>query len=253
MKSRLNTYLSFYKLNQAELAEATNINRNTIGRYCNDTFERIDKNHIDALCSFFRVPFEALFEINYNFPIKYPSPIIEQSIKNIPVPQNLVITTGVNLKTMQEEIITYIKPDEFEDPTSSMSQEELEEVKKISSEYQIRFEKELKIDKMVSTFISKIIQAYLSLFGGTEAMLMIFQDHEKYDYFTTEFKIKKYNRILHPFLTKYSKDVVLLDLLFNINRIYTNGGLDKLSDKELDDLYNSLDYYLANGFNIKKD
>ena len=174
MKSRLNTYMTFYNITQKELSEGTGINRNTIGRYCNDTFESLPKNHIDALCSFFRVSFESLFETNYNFPIKYPSSVIEQSIKNIPVPQNLVVTKGVDLNTMQERIITYLEPNKFEDPMEGMSPDEIEEVRKISSEYHKRFDSELELDKLISNFIDNLLDGLFTNLNFEPSVIQIF-------------------------------------------------------------------------------
>lgn len=253
MKSRLNTYLSFYNLSQVELAEATNINRNTIGRYCNNTFERIDKSHIDALCSFFRVSFESLFEIDYNFPIKYPSSVIEQSIKNIPVPQNLVVTTGVNLETMQEEIITYVKPTEFEDPMTGMSSDEIEEIKKISSEYHKRFDSELKLDKLISSFIDKILDGLFSNIHFDQSIKQIFKKYKGYDYFTTNLKVEKFHDTFYRFLAYYSdkKDEQLIQIMDDIKNIYSNGGLGKLTDNELDKFQKIIEFYNSNDNNQK--
>jgi hypothetical protein len=124
------------------------------------------------------------------------------------------------------------------------------EYEKSAIEYQIRFERELEIDAKVSSFLSKIIQAYLSFFGDNKSIQLIFKGHEEYDYFTTEPKIKKYYRILHPFLAKYSTSMELLSLLVEIYDIYTDGGLDKVSDAKLNDLDESLTHYLTSGLPI---
>jgi putative transcriptional regulator len=253
MKSRLNTYLSFYNLSQAELAEATNINRNTIGRYCNDTFERIDKSHIDALCSFFRVSFESLFEIDYNFPIKYPSPVVKQSIKNLPVPKNLVITTGVNLRTMQEEIITYVKPDESENPMDKMTPEEIEEINQISSEYQRRFDLELKLDGLVSKFIDTILDELFLTLNFEQSTKQIFEKYKGYDYFTTNLKVEKFYDTFYKFLIHSSdkKTDSFIKVIDDIKSIYSNGGLGKLTDDDLDKLQKNIEIFIDNNISKK--
>ncbi len=232
IKSGLNTYLIFYNITQKDLADATGINRNTIGRYCNNTFEKIDKNHLDLLCSFFKCSLDDIFEVDNTLEVKYPSLIVKNTIENY-------------------KVIKVSTPDNY-DPISSMNPTELEEYTKSLREDQIRFNTELEVDELVSNFIGKIIKSYLSFFGNDDSIQQIFKGYDTYDYFTTELKVRKYYRLLHPFLSKYSKDVALLSSLVNIYNIYINGGLDKLSDSDLNDLKNVIDYYLINGLSINK-
>ncbi|WP_133014903.1 helix-turn-helix domain-containing protein [Clostridium cuniculi] len=42
-----------FNLTQKELAEATGIGANSIGRYCNNTWSRFDKDHLKKLCEYF--------------------------------------------------------------------------------------------------------------------------------------------------------------------------------------------------------
>jgi hypothetical protein len=62
------------------------------------------------LCSFFQCLLDDIFEVDNTLQVKYPSPFIEQSIKNIPVPESLVITSVIDKKTLKEETISYVRP-----------------------------------------------------------------------------------------------------------------------------------------------
>jgi len=53
VETRLHILLAEKRMNQKELAEATGIGRNTINRYCNDTWVKINREDIDILCKFF--------------------------------------------------------------------------------------------------------------------------------------------------------------------------------------------------------
>lgn len=66
---KLDTLLKKYKINQTQITEDTGINKNTISKYCNNTFEKIDKNHIDLLCKYFQCTPNDLIQINDNVDI----------------------------------------------------------------------------------------------------------------------------------------------------------------------------------------
>jgi putative transcriptional regulator len=60
----INTLLKKYKLNQKDLAYSTGINENTISRYCNGTFKKIDKNHIDLICKYLKCTPNDIFKLD---------------------------------------------------------------------------------------------------------------------------------------------------------------------------------------------
>lgn len=62
IRMNLHIRLAEKRMSQKELSEKTGIGKNTISRYCNDTFEKIDKEHIDILCKFFNCKVEDLIE-----------------------------------------------------------------------------------------------------------------------------------------------------------------------------------------------
>lgn len=48
---KLHILLAERRMQQKELAELTNISKNTIGAYCNDTAKHIVKDHLDKICN----------------------------------------------------------------------------------------------------------------------------------------------------------------------------------------------------------
>lgn len=58
----LKTLLIKHNLTQKQLSELTKINKNTIGKYINNTFESVNKNHMSVLCSLFCITTNELFE-----------------------------------------------------------------------------------------------------------------------------------------------------------------------------------------------
>lgn len=51
--TNLHILLAKYRMSQKDLSTATGINKNAINRYYNNTFEKIDKEHLNILCSYF--------------------------------------------------------------------------------------------------------------------------------------------------------------------------------------------------------
>lgn len=62
IRMKLHIRLAEKRITQKELSEKTGIGKNTISRYYNDTFEKIDKEHLDILCKFFNCKVEDLIE-----------------------------------------------------------------------------------------------------------------------------------------------------------------------------------------------
>ena len=275
--------LKKYKLNQRELAEGTGINENTISRYCNGTFKKIDKSHISLICKYFKCTPNDIFEIDTTVDVK-PAKIVYYDDKTDNFTYNEIAPTKLkfykpftwgtsiivkspiensikqaskidtpNDTINQSEILEYpddYNSEEFEDPTAIMNTKELAEYRNSVDKYQIRFNTELEVDELVDTFINKIIESYISNIIMDDSFKKTFENYKQYDYFTTNLKVKRFYRILHPFLSIHSKDYNLLLLLDNIKNIYDNGGLEKNTDKELDELKSNIDYYIENGIPI---
>lgn len=66
-KLNLDTILKNKKISQQQLSEGTGINKSTINRYCNNSFEKLDMTHLDTICSFLNITPNELFEFqNYS-------------------------------------------------------------------------------------------------------------------------------------------------------------------------------------------
>lgn len=63
LKTRLHILMAEKRINQQELSNATGIGKNTISRYYNDSYEKINKKDIDILCNFFDCTPNDLFEV----------------------------------------------------------------------------------------------------------------------------------------------------------------------------------------------
>jgi len=313
-KLKVNNLLDKYKLNQKDLSISTGINKNTVSKYCSNTFEKIDKVHIDMLCKYFKCTPNDIFEIDDTVKIK-PAQIIyyddktdtftyseitplaevQSSKKQIvirdDVDENTIWTNNFNeflkyakekgvditpiensAKLKQKEFQSYIEAEkineplsqeyltdepyyteEFEDPIKSLTKEEREEYTKIVNGYQIRFDSELETDKLVSKFIDKLIEFFTSSFQLDTSIKQVLTKYEGHDYFTTNIKVDKFYQILYRFFTYYPDDKGFVKTLVNIRYIYSNGGLDKLSDEELNDIQRTLNHYLKNDLNINTD
>lgn len=52
----LNEILSLTGMSRKELSNKTDIGANTINRYCNNTWQKFDRRHIEILCELFNIP-----------------------------------------------------------------------------------------------------------------------------------------------------------------------------------------------------
>ncbi len=62
IETKLHILLAEKRMTQKELSDATGIGKNTIGRYCNNTWCKINKEDIDILCNFFNCKIEDIIE-----------------------------------------------------------------------------------------------------------------------------------------------------------------------------------------------
>lgn len=62
-KMNLDKLIDQCPYNQKDISNYTGINKNTISKYVNNTFEKIDKGHLDLLCDFFKCTPNDLFEL----------------------------------------------------------------------------------------------------------------------------------------------------------------------------------------------
>lgn len=78
----LDNLLKQFNLTQKDLSDCTGINKNTISKYCNNSFEKIDKNHIDLLCKFFKCTPNEIFNIDNSVEVKNPELYYLDTVSN---------------------------------------------------------------------------------------------------------------------------------------------------------------------------
>lgn len=62
IKFKLHLLMAEHRMTQKEVAEKTGIHAPTINKYYHDTFIKIDREHIDLLCSLFNCKIDDLIE-----------------------------------------------------------------------------------------------------------------------------------------------------------------------------------------------
>jgi len=100
LRMKLNELLFKANMNQKDLSEKLNIPKNTVSKYCNNTFTMINKEHIDYICNFFQCDIGELIECTYNEKVN-PNQVdmfneIEESIKEQKFKQSLK-KTNINI------------------------------------------------------------------------------------------------------------------------------------------------------------
>jgi putative transcriptional regulator len=201
-KFKLNNLLNFYNLNQKDLSDGTGINKNTINRYCNNTFDKITKEHLDLIVSFFQCSLEDIIEVKSDIEIHYPSPMIKNMIESYKVMEKLSPENISNIVTTDEsEIESYLEYQEQVQKENEEHQqfylENKQEIDEWSYTNQIRFLTELKIDELVSIFLNKIVENFTSSFIINKNIQQLFKRYKKHDLLETESKVKTYYRILY--------------------------------------------------------
>lgn len=63
IRLNLRVLMAQKRLEQKDVIEGTGINKSTISRYYNDNVKKIDMNHIEILCDYFKCTPNDLFEI----------------------------------------------------------------------------------------------------------------------------------------------------------------------------------------------
>ena len=62
LKMKLHILMAEHRMTQKEVAEKTGIHAPTINKYYHDTYQKIDKDHIIALCKLFNCNIQDLIE-----------------------------------------------------------------------------------------------------------------------------------------------------------------------------------------------
>lgn len=224
----INSFLKKYNITQKDLADATGINRNTISRYCNNSFETIGKNHIDLIVNFFKCEIEDMISIGEDSIVNYPNELIKNMIE---------LNMQSSIKSANSELCK-------EECTYDNHKKKLISTKK------------LKINNAVNIFLTNLIEYILKSVKNETSLYKIdinnyLESYKKYDSLGNSIEVKiniklgKYYTIMNSFLNEHldiSDNTLFLDLLVLIYSIYTHGGLQLYSDADLDEIYVNLEY-----------
>lgn len=224
MKIKLQEILDNKNISVYSLSKEIGVTQNNLGKLVKGETTSIKYDILESLCIALKITPNEIFEIDYPYP-----------------------TNQIYSKSLMKN---YSEEESYFDPLANMNTDELEEYKKISTEYQMRFEAEQIFDSSVDTFINKVIESYISNITMDESYKQVFENYKEYDYFTTNLKVKRFYRILHPFLSIHSKDYNLLLLLDDIKNVYDKGDIENLTDDRLNELQNGLNYYIENGIPV---
>lgn len=85
IETRLHILLAERRMSQKDLCDATGIGKNTISRYYNNTWTKINKEDISKLCEFFNCKVEDIFYYVENDKMSLEKlKSIQRSIDNLP-------------------------------------------------------------------------------------------------------------------------------------------------------------------------
>lgn len=257
----LNNLLKRYNLNQKDLSESTGINKNTISKYCNNTFENINKIHIDLICKYFKCTPNDIFQIDEGVDVK-PAQIMyyDNEIDNIIYGEIIVPSSSKHGLGVAVYNATKNKPisNRFSDREALKIMESLEKENSnniyISEEdydleqMQIRFEIENKLSNNLFLITDNIIyNADISNFSN-----QLTSDIERYKNMTNSIEASKFMlvyRVLYVVIVQQLKNKQLLEFIVKIRKIYSISPFFSIvEDEELqsllsesNDLINTLD------------
>ncbi|WP_252225097.1 MULTISPECIES: helix-turn-helix domain-containing protein [unclassified Clostridium] len=263
---RLETYLNFYNLTQKDLSDGTGINRNTINRYCKNTFEKITKEHLDLLTSYFQCSIGDILATDNDSVVKYPSNLIMKTILDNKVPYNYVCVNGYDISTNEDKIIEFIEPDKpnrriitgddalqnarlFEQEygyNPIMTDEEIYNREMYDMEQQqirldMEYDFELTLESIINSIISKT--DIDSLPKKIQAEIKAYKEVGD---ISIAFKFTVVYRAIYWIMAKQLYNQKLLQFMSKVRRIYTNNtNLSVLSDKELTTLTNEANTILG--------
>jgi putative transcriptional regulator len=274
--------LKKYNLNQKDLAESTGINKNTVSRYCNGTFEKVDKNHIDLICKYFKCTPNDIFKLDDTvevIPAKiqyYDSEtdvIAEGEIKppsnafkrratwsysnskkfNIPIP---TLRTDIEIpEAVQQEYNKWMKGfilqhnlqekvNNENTPTNNKDSFEIEQIqKRLDLEYSLELNLESILDIEISN--SDLTSLPIRIRKEIEA----FSEQKATSF---QFKFILAYRSLFTLIVSQSNNKQLIEFMSRMIKIYNNGGLYELTDNELNILITESNI-LLDKYIIKKD
>jgi putative transcriptional regulator len=281
----INKLLKQYRLTQKDLAECTGINKNTISKYCNDTFENINKTHIDVLCKFFDCTPNDLFEVDTTVEVENPYVIFydnetdefeanNKSIKELksitsnyePTNISCYIPMNNNKKSVLSDIgkaILDINMDEICENSSryipvTNSKTNISGIKssnkynKIARKVLEQQAKRLDLEHDFEINVNKILDSIICNSDPTiqEHYNELIEMYHNTKNLPLSVKFLSLYRVIYKLLPIQS-DSGLHDFLTKLRNIYAHGDLMDLSDEKLQQLYDISIYYV-NLFNNKE-
>lgn len=129
--------------------------------------------------------------------------------------------------------------------SESLSEEELQNWLSTATK---RFSTEILLAGGIGKLIDKLLKIFMLTVPIDDTITEFFQEYNKLEILDTNIKVASSYRVLVPFLSKYQTDNgSLLDFLTKIKNIYTNNNdLSSLTDDEVYQLKEQVDYYLDN-------
>lgn len=220
MKIRLQEILEAQDKTIYSLSKEIGVAQNNLSKIIKGETTSIKYDILENLCIALKITPNDIFKIDYPYP---SNQLYSLSIMN-----------------------NYNEDEPYNDPLAGLSPEEIKEVNKISLEHHIRFDKELKLDKMISNFIDKILEGLFISLKFESSITSAFEKYKGYDIFTTSLKVENFYNYFYRFLNHYSNkdNVLFIKFINDIQHIYENGGLGKLTDDELEELENDIEFLI---------
>lgn len=246
---RLETYLNFYNLTQKDLSEGTGINRNTINRYCKNTFEKITKEHLDLLTSYFQCSVSDILITDNNSVVKYPSNLVMKTILDNKVPYDYVCVNGHDTSTNEDKIIEFIEPDkpnrriitgddalqsakqfeEYYGYNPIMSDDELYTMEQQQIRLDMEYDFESTLESIINSIISKTNIDLLP--NKIQAEIKAYKEVGDIG---IAFKLTLIYRAIYWIMAKQLYNKILMQFMSKVRKIYTNNtNLSALTDGEL--------------------
>jgi putative transcriptional regulator len=246
-KMNLDKLIDQCPYNQKDIADYTGINKNTISKYVNNTFEKIDKYHIDLLCDFFKCTPNDLFElesvqqkmflpseISNWMKISDSNDIMHRYKKSFNLNNISTDIIKKNEKTLQ--IIDKLKKENSN--TTSLTDIYISEEDYDMEQMQIRFEMEFTLSHNLFLITDYIIYNA----DKSELPDNFIYDINNYKNMTNSIEASKFMlvyRILYVVIVQQLKNKQLLEFIVKIRKIYSiSPFFSTVQDKELQSLIN---------------
>jgi putative transcriptional regulator len=260
MKIKLQEILDSRNISVYSLSKEIGVTQNNLGKLIKGETTSIKYDILEKLCNILDITPNDIFEIepqltlfNYDKFNKKQTLLSQDTldiIKNINRDSNnsALINEDVSaydeyIDRMAEQQEKKQKEDEENYQTYLDNKEELD---KFFNESQKRFDSELNLDKLISKFIDNILSGLFTNLDFEPSIQLVFKKYKGHDYFTTNLKVETFYNNFYRFLRHYSDDKKFITIIDDIQHIYKNGGLSKLTDDEIENLQKIIQFYLNN-------